>query len=331
MAVAAPPSAAAHDVIVVVLSPDPERVLGCLGALRTLTKARLVVVGPAGDSRLVLRSLRAGAADFADEDDLEADLPSALGRLEVDTGSGEPGRTIAILSPNGGSGSSTIAVNVATVLAKEHQSTLLLDLKLTSGDLASLLDLKPTHTLAELCQNAERMDRIMFERSLVQHSSGIRLLAPPRSFADIGYVTAEGIGQALHLARSLFPYVVVDLDHSFREEQLQVLRQADVILLVIRLDFVSLAQRPADVGIHGAAGRQPRACAGRGQPLRPAQGNPRRQGRGGARAQNRPLHPRRRQDHQPVEQQRGAGRARKSVGQGLQERHPFVSEHQRAA
>src|SRR5438270_3272945 len=48
------------------------------------------------------------------------------------------------------------------------------------------------------------------------------------------------MGRVLALGRSLFPYVVVDLDHSFREEQLQVLRQADVILLVIRLDFTSL-------------------------------------------------------------------------------------------
>src|SRR5262249_7835359 len=54
------------------------------------------------------------------------------------------------------------------------------------------------------------------------------------------YVTAAGIDQALNLARSLFPYVVVDLDHSFSEEQVQVLRQADVILLVLRLDFTSL-------------------------------------------------------------------------------------------
>jgi pilus assembly protein CpaE len=237
------------DVLVVVLSPDPERVLACLEALRSLTQARLLVVGPTADSRLVLRALRAGAADYADEADLEADLPAALGRLESEiTAPGEAGRTIAVLAPNGGSGSSTLAVNVATVLAKEHKSALLFDLKLTSGDLASLLDLKPTHTLAELCQNAARMDRVMFERSLVEHSSGVRLLAPPRAFADISYVTAEGVTQALHLARSLFPYVVVDLDHSFRDEQVQVLRQADIILLVLRLDFTSLcnARRALD-------------------------------------------------------------------------------------
>ncbi|HEY7422823.1 MAG TPA: P-loop NTPase [Gemmataceae bacterium] len=229
------------DLLVVVLSPQPERVLACLGTLRALSPAHLLVVGPTTDSRLVLRALRAGAADYVDEADPEADLPAAVARLQNEMSpQGEVGRTIAVLAPNGGSGSSTLAVNIATVLAKEHKRSLLFDLKLAGGDLASLLDLKPTHTLADLCQNVARMDRVMFQRSLVEHSSGVHLLASPGAFADIGFVTAEGVAQALHLARSLFPYVVVDLDHSFRDEQLQVLCQADVILLVVRLEFTSL-------------------------------------------------------------------------------------------
>jgi pilus assembly protein CpaE len=125
-------------------------------------------------------------------------------------------------------------------LAKEHKSSVLVDLKLEVGDLAALLDLKPTHTLADLCQNVQRMDRVMFEHSLVKHSSGVQLLAAPRMYADVPLVTAEGVRQALVLARSLAPYVVVDLDHSFDDEQIQVLRMADVILLLIRLDFSSL-------------------------------------------------------------------------------------------
>jgi pilus assembly protein CpaE len=58
-------------------------------------------------------------------------------------------------------------------------------------------------------------------------------------------VTADGVRQVLGLARSLFPYVVIDLDNSFAPEQVQALRMADVVLLVLRLDFASLrnAQR----------------------------------------------------------------------------------------
>jgi pilus assembly protein CpaE len=52
----------------------------------------------------------------------------------------------------------------------------------------------------------------------------------------------------LALGRSLFPYVIVDLDHTFRAEQEQVLRQANVILLIVRLDFACLrnTQRTLD-------------------------------------------------------------------------------------
>jgi pilus assembly protein CpaE len=42
------------------------------------------------------------------------------------------------------------------------------------------------------------------------------------------------------LAKLSFPYVLVDLDHSFGLEQVEVLRQADMILVVFRLDFASL-------------------------------------------------------------------------------------------
>jgi pilus assembly protein CpaE len=237
------------ELIVVVLSPDPEQSLAVLGDLHQGVKARVLAVGPAGDSKIVLRALRAGADDYIDESELEPELEAALRRLAAESGGrGEPGRTIAVLGPSGGSGSSTLAVNVAVVLAKAHKSAALVDLKLEADDLAALLNLKPTHTLAELCQNAERMDRVMFERSLVRHDSGVHLLAPPRMLADIGYVTPEGVRQALTLARTLFPYVVIDLDHSFREEQLQALRQADLILLVLRLDFTSLrsARRTLD-------------------------------------------------------------------------------------
>jgi pilus assembly protein CpaE len=237
------------DLIVVALVPDADRALAAVAQLHLLTQVPLLAVGPAADSRLVLRALRSGATDYVDAADLEAELRGVLGRLQSALPTrAEPARTIAVLAPSGGSGSSTLAANIATVLAKEHQSALLVDLKLHTGDLAALLDLKPTHTLAELCRNLASMDRIMLERSLVRHASGVHLLAPPRTFADAELVTADGVRQALNLGRMLFPYVVIDLDHSFGPEQLQALGMADLVLVVLRLDFTCLrnTQRTLD-------------------------------------------------------------------------------------
>jgi pilus assembly protein CpaE len=232
------------DLIVVMLPEDYQNSLTVLDWLEKLPRThgeRVLAIGPAADPKMVLRALRGAVDDYLDQTDLEAELMAALGRWRATLArQEEAGKVIAVLAPSGGSGSSTLAVNLATVLAKQHQTAVLIDLKLESGDLAALLDLKPTYTLADLCHNIARMDRTLFERSLTRHASGVHLLGAPRHYDDIARVTPEGVRQALALAKSSFPYVLVDLDHSFRPEQVEVLREADVVLLVIRLDFASL-------------------------------------------------------------------------------------------
>ncbi|WP_435011145.1 AAA family ATPase [Tundrisphaera lichenicola] len=229
------------DLVVVALSPEIEPGLELLPSLFRIAPGRILAVGPTADTRLVLRALRAGAADYVDAAELEVELEAAIRRIgEASRTPSEPGRLIAVLSPNGGSGASTLAANLAVCLAKEHKTAALVDMKLESGDLASLLDLKPTYTLADLCQNLSRLDRDMFERSVVKHDSGVSLLASPFHISDVARIRPEGVTQAILLARGVFPFVVADVSSTYREEQLVVLRQADVILLIFRLDFCSL-------------------------------------------------------------------------------------------
>lgn len=243
------------DVVVVVLSPDPQRALSVLGELRKVTREHIIAVGPSSNAQLILNALQTGVNNYVGEEQgvLEAQLPPILEKILEGKGRRQlpppRGYLIAVLGPSGGSGATTLAANLGVLLANEKKSDiLLLDMRLGTSDLASLLDLKPTHTLADLCQNAAQLDPDMFGRSLVRHSSGVRLLAPPRSFADIPLVTDEGIIQVLTLGRALFPIVLVDVDNSLNEEQHHALRDADEVLLVTRLEFACLrnVQRSMD-------------------------------------------------------------------------------------
>jgi pilus assembly protein CpaE len=234
-------SVAQPDLAVVVMSTDPERVLGGINRIRQLTTGRVLAVGPVSEPRFILRVLREGADDYLDEVELDSELPAALFRLTSGpAGRTDPGATVAVLGASGGSGASTLAVNLAACLAREHKSAILVDMKLHAGDLAPLLDLKPTHTLADLCQNVSRMDRVLFERTLAAHQCGIKLLASPRQFEGLENLTLEGIGQVLALSRVAFPYTVADIDPSLREAQFQILRHADVVLFLMRLEFNAL-------------------------------------------------------------------------------------------
>lgn len=228
------------DLIVVCLSPDPQRGIKTLAKIRASSRAHIVAVGPGDDPKLILSTLRNGANEFIDEAELDTDLSVSLSRFATTKSDVKPGRILAVLAPSGGSGSSTIAVNLATALAKKHQSAALLDLKLGTDDVTSLLNLKPIHSLADLCQNLERLDRSMFEQLFIRHPSGVQLLAAPSTLADCERVTPRGVRQALIMATAVFPYVVIDLDRTFHEEQIEAMQQADELLVLFRLEVTSV-------------------------------------------------------------------------------------------
>jgi pilus assembly protein CpaE len=235
------PVAGAPDLAIVVLSPHPERALGVVRELRRSGPPHLFAIGPTSDPKLILRTQREGADEYLDETDLQNEMQAALARLREQTATARrDARLIAVVSPCGGTGASTLAVNVATALAKRHGTCALLDLRLETGDLAALLDLKPSHTLADLCRNSGQLDWTVVEQTFAPHASGVHLLAAPNTLEDLPAVTPEAVGALLSIVRARFPYVVVDADQAYHPEQAPVICQADFVLLVLRLDFTAL-------------------------------------------------------------------------------------------
>lgn len=225
------------EIVLVVLPPNPELALLVVRALRRRFGAGILAVGSATDAKLVLRALREGASEYLDQSDLRSELSGAIARRDT---SENVGPVMAVMAASGGSGGSTLAASIAVVLAQKHNGCALVDMNLEKGDLAPLLDLKPAYTLTDLCQNADRMDLSLLQGCVARHSSGVQLLAAPARIADAPRITPAAIESVLSLAVRHFPFVVVDLDHTFRPEQQAAMRQADILVLVMRLDFISL-------------------------------------------------------------------------------------------
>ncbi len=231
--------------LVVVLGADPEQAVVAIERVWGLNAGRLLAIGPASDPRLILRTLRGGADDYVGEDELDSELPKAIARWkEGRSGQSEPGRLVAVVSSSGGCGSSTIAASLGVALRQNHvdahsAGVLLIDFRQATGDLAALLNVKPAYSLSDLCQNLDRIDRLFFESTLTKHDSGLQLLASPRRFDDPP-IGPDEVRQILGLARASFPYIVVDVEPGLGEAALQVLRQADAVLLALRLEFSPL-------------------------------------------------------------------------------------------
>ncbi len=150
-----------------------------------------------------------------------------------------------------------LAASVSAVLAHEHGQCGLVELRPGTADLAAMLDLQPSRSLADLCDHVSRLDQSMFEQFLTRHSSGVQLLASPVAADDLRRVTAKGIRRALALARVRFPVVVVDLGSVLSDEQIEALWQTDILLLVIRPDYTAVrnARRMIDGLIDLGIGR----------------------------------------------------------------------------
>jgi len=238
---AATSSSATYDAQFVVLLDD-ETSLTVLEELCARGAPPVIAVGTASDPRFIMRVVHAGPADYLDIDgDLTRELARALNKLKpAERIQTAPGKVVSVFSHSGGSGCSLLATNLAVALAEKNGKCLLCDFNVRRGDLATLLNLKPDHTVNDVTKSLAKLQRDIFKQALTPHASGVQLLAAPTSLSDVRPIPVEASAQIVGLGRRTFPHVIIDLEDFFHHEQFEVLRQSDSTLFVMRLDYTAL-------------------------------------------------------------------------------------------
>ena len=229
-----------YDLILLASGRSFDETIVTVTRLCNIASCPLLAIGPIVDPRMVLGVLRGGAVDYVDENAVEVELAPALDRLKIGRGASRssPGRLCAVIAPSGGCGASTVAANLALAMANLHERCLAIDLKARTGDLAAMFDIRPSHTLQDLCRISSRIDRLLFEQTLSTLPCGVHVLASPRSFEIT--LSSEAVSRIFELGRSIYNQVVVDLDSTLPEESILALNSADAALVVLRLEFNSL-------------------------------------------------------------------------------------------
>ena len=150
---------------------------------------------------------------------------------------------VAVYSPRGGAGTSTIATNLAFNLARElpQTRTVLVDLNPQFGTTATLLNLRPERTLLDLAPFIDDLgtSSAIISNVLTPHSSGLRLLAaPPLHLGP--FLSADATHAVLLALRRAFGFVIVDLPSTIDETTLATVERADVVLQVLTPDVLSV-------------------------------------------------------------------------------------------
>ncbi len=152
------------------------------------------------------------------------------------------GRVFAVFSPRGGAGKTTVAVNLAVLLARMFPDRVaLLDLAVTFGHAGLHLGLYPSDGIASLeAERLENLDRETLNHCAYLHGSSLRLYVGATRPEEGEAVTGEHVKAVLALMRRQYLYVVVDLPSSFSEPTLAAMELADRLILLMTPDLAAL-------------------------------------------------------------------------------------------
>jgi pilus assembly protein CpaE len=155
-----------------------------------------------------------------------------------------PGRVVSFFSPKGGVGRTTLAVNFAVAAKTELDLRVaLVDGGLQFGDVGVLLNLNPKNqSIADVAREMAggAMDMATLEQTMVEHSTGVRVLMAPPSPEMAELVTPDHLSRIVAELRTSYDLVVVDSSPLLQDVTLAFLDQSDVVLAVLTLEITNI-------------------------------------------------------------------------------------------
>jgi pilus assembly protein CpaE len=182
------------------------------------------------EARMVALELRLGQTGDAAPEPVAAEEPRVERRL------------IVCFGPKGGTGTTTIAVNVALALANHRpEAVALIDLDTQFGQAVTYLDVSTKRTIAELAADDPALDDAELMRSYATRvEPGLHVYAAPASPALAELITPDVVARLLKTARATYEVVVIDAGSHLDEATLNVLDSADAVIVAIRPEMAAL-------------------------------------------------------------------------------------------
>ena len=256
-------STAVPNVVVVDMRDEQSPGLPAVERLRAKWPAvPIFVVAGSVEPDVILQAMRAGANEFfawptteqscpgAMEDGLRGAVGRIAERLHAAHGDGTPtSQTFAFFGAKGGTGTTTLAVNCGTELARlSKRSTIIIDLNPFLGEVALFLGVRPRFTLLDAADNLHRLDADFLGELVAKHSSGLDVLAGSDTMDRPNAQDAAALEELVQWLGRSYEFVVIDAGHLTNPCAEVAVNAADSIFLVANPDIPSIrnTQRVAD-------------------------------------------------------------------------------------
>jgi MinD-like ATPase involved in chromosome partitioning or flagellar assembly len=214
-----------------------------VAALREQTSAPIVLALVGARAGLVDEALETSMSDILILPQPPDVIAFSLRKAARERAGGQTrlSRVVMVSSTKGGTGKTSIAVNVAVALAELRLRTLLIDLDVQFGDVGIVLGLdRPAKTLYDLTASPGELDAEKLRGYVLKHGSGLHIVPAPLR-PEVGEsIDAARIAAVLQTARSMYDAIVVDTAPLFDGPMLTALDRSDQLLLVSTPDVPSM-------------------------------------------------------------------------------------------
>lgn len=208
---------------------------------------KIIGIGSVNDIAVYREIVDSGATDYLVKPVTEKALASALNRTEethepvVAEAAPEEKARIAIIGSRGGVGASTLAVNLAWILAEERKhKTTLVDLDLEFGTIALSLDIEPTRGLREALENPARVDGLFISSATAKLTTNLSIMATEENLTSEINFNPNAVDALFEALGRINDAIVIDVPRSAYAVRRRVFEVATEILLVTELNLCGL-------------------------------------------------------------------------------------------
>ena len=235
-------TAATPNLIIIETLDSGQELFAQLGELAEVCdpSTKVIIIGRANDIGLYRELMRQGISDYIVRPRSPLQIIKSIANLYVDPSAPPIGRTIAFVGARGGSGSSTLAHNVAWCAAEEMQSdTVILDLDLPFGTASLDFEQDPTSGLIEALGSPERLDDVLLDRLLQKHTDHLSLFTAPNLLDREYDIDDQAYETVIDVVRGAAPTIIVDVPHVWTGWSKRLLQTADQIIITATADLAA--------------------------------------------------------------------------------------------
>ena len=229
------------DVVIVGFTEAMEAALSLAEELkREMPGLTLVALAAESSADQILAAMRCGYKEFVVLPDDASRLRQVVHEAAFETDEDEEhGMVVALTGAKGGCGNTVLATHLAAELAAIHR-VLVIDLDFGMGDIASMMDLSPRDTLADLLPRADRLDERALSSAVVVHRSKVHVLAAPEDMETLGEIRADDVYGVIGAAAAAYQFVILDCGAYYDEGVAMALNVADIVVLVTTPDVTAI-------------------------------------------------------------------------------------------